>query len=44
MLTGLGVLQAFPPAHSPIHSLESREASLTNLIRSIYLGMGGAVR
>lgn len=44
MLTGLGVHQTFPPAHSPIHSLESSEASPTNLIRSIYLGMGGAVR
>lgn len=44
MLTGLRVLQTFPPAHSPIHSLESSEASPTNLIRSIYLGMGGAVR
>ena len=44
VLTGLRVLQTFPPAHSPIHSLESSEASPTNLIRSIYLGMGGAVR
>ena len=44
MLTGLSVPQTFSPAHSPIHSLESSEASSTNLIGSIYLGMGRAVR
>lgn len=44
MLTGLGVPQTFSPAHSPIHTLESSEASSTKLIGSIYLGMGRAVR